>query len=143
MIVAAVSADAELYALVGHVYVNMGKLDKAVQSYLQQIHHVDDSQEVDRIYQRILELDPTNEQALHHLGGEPEVSKAPPSKPATVSIPDADSGLSDENEMTGSSGIANEYAAAINEASVYLKYGILDRAIEQLQTVRLRAIQKT
>ena len=154
--------DAETFDLAARVYTLMGKNDKAVQAFLEKIKHLRDAREIDATYQRILEIDPTNEAALRHLGGGAaesevdltafstrEVSKsskatvakaeveidltppptAVPARPAPRSTPAVEAQSVRQSPQTSG------FASAINEASVYIKYGILDRAIEQLLTV--------
>lgn len=142
--------DAELFELLGIIYVLIGKNDRAVHAFLEMIKHLDptrDKSTIEKTYKRILEIDPTNEEALRALsrheppqlfvpaatteegGGEVvEVMDLPEERPIVSSKaalrPPAPETLKKD-----------EFFNLLQEASVFLRFGVQDKALATLNRI--------
>lgn len=137
--------DAEIFDLLARAYVLIGKNAKAVSAYLEKVRRLDartDHDEIQKTYRRVLEIDPTNEQALLALGeGEDEsealhvldVADEEPEQAVVdvVAVPD----VAAMEPPPVEAGVKDEFSEILQEASVYIRYGIKDKAIKKLDQI--------
>ena len=136
--------DAEVFDLLARSYVLLGKNGKAVSAYLEKAKRLNpgtDSEEIEKTFRRILEIDPTNEDALAAIGegeDESEVLQIFDDEPAQretiveVVALDEDEGPALE---VGHEGTGGEFSEILQEASVYIRYGIKEKAIKKLDQI--------
>jgi len=143
--------DAEIFDLLARGYVLLGKNDKAVGAYLEKIKRMPANRyadEIEKTYRRILEIDPTNETALEALGDaeqteaegddlldgeiDPDAAEAEADDAVDVVSVDQEAAPAarQPNESAGS-----EFSEILQEASVYIRYGIREKALAKLEQI--------
>lgn len=142
--------DAELFDLLGRTYVLLGRNDRAVHAFLEMIKHLDsqrDAQLIEKTYKRILEIDPTNEEALRALsqkeapenyvpvsegeeeGEVVEVTELPEEEPKPA--PSRGAPIAQAEEALKK----DEFFNLLQEASVFLRFGVQDKALSTLNRI--------
>ncbi len=125
--------------LVG-IYEKSGKMEEAITIYLSIADSYVHQNQLDKaanIYERVLELDPENRSAKDVLSTLPasiseveepisEVSEVKEEAVVTTFLPTTEEDIRERKEL-----IENSFT----EADVYLKYGLINKAVEQLETI--------
>jgi tetratricopeptide (TPR) repeat protein len=142
--------DAELFDLLGRTYVLMGRNDRAVHAFLEMIKHLDpqkDAELIEKTYKRILEIDPTNEEALRALS-----QKEAPEAFAPLSEGEEEGEVVEVTELPEEEGEEplspggvraqpeealkkDEFFNLLQEASVFLRFGVQDKALATLNRI--------
>ena len=145
--------DAELYDLLDRSYTLLGKSEKALHAKVEKakyLHSQGDTATACAVYEEVLLEDPGNQEATSFLESQkpkaPAAQKPPEPEPAPkaaaseptpapvekpASAPSHDSGSSGSAYGTAS----KQLSKFLTEADVYLKYGLRDKAIDQLEAV--------
>lgn len=160
--------NADVFDLLARSYVLLGKNDRAVGAYVEKVRRLEadgEREEVQRTWRRILEIDPTNEQALGALGeaeeqapvveAKPAPAKSSPAKPAQATPaarrePDPED-LSvveviaeDDGPARGAASAApagasresnSEFSGILQEASIYVRFGIPEKAVRKIDQI--------
>ncbi|RMF15176.1 MAG: tetratricopeptide repeat protein [Candidatus Dadabacteria bacterium] len=143
---------AEVFDLLARAYVLLGKNDKAVSAYLEKVKRLDkaaDAEEIEKTYRRILEIDPTNETALMSLGEgddeseilhvvEEDASRQKETVVEVVAIEDEGAEPLLLQDDGASSAQDSQFSEILQEASVYIRYGIRAKALRKLEQILAR-----
>lgn len=129
--------DAELYDLLDRSYSLLGKEDKAIHAQVEKAKFLlgnGQAEEARRSYENVLSRDPQNHDALAYLrpsrrqvqppAPTPRPAAAPPPRPAAA-----------PSAAAGPNTASKQLSKFLTEADVYLKYGLRDKALEQLENV--------
>jgi tetratricopeptide (TPR) repeat protein len=145
--------DAELYDLLDRAYVLLGKEDKALHAQVEKAKYLAGSgkaADARQTYEHILLRDPRNAEALSYLAAHkpaarpaspaqsapampasPVKAAAPVSAPAPKPAPPRAVAPPPPSDSNASKNLSK----FLTEADVYLKYGLKDKAIEQLEGI--------
>ncbi len=143
--------DAELYDLLDRSYSLLGKEDKAVHAQVEKAKYLlsqGKGVEARQAYEYVLEREPGNSDAIAYLrpsrsniprtaapaaapSAAPKVAPAPAAAKPVPTAPKAPPPGADAGHTTAS----KQLSKFLTEADVYLKYGLRDKAIEQLENV--------
>lgn len=153
--------NAEVFDLLARSYVLLGKNDRAVGAYIEKVrrlHAESEREEVQRTWRRILEIDPTNEQALRALGETEEqapvvTAKPGPAKPAARRKPESEAlrvveviaeddgparGAASASPAAASPESNSEFSGILQEASIYMRFGIPEKAVRKIDQILAR-----
>lgn len=146
--------DAELYDLLDRSYSLLGKEDKAIHAQVEKAKHllaIGKAAEAKRTYELVLERDPNNAEALAYLrpsrsgvratttsaaapSSATAAARPAPTMPGPVrAVPAMSAGS--QSSQTRDTGPSKQLSKFLTEADVYLKYGLREKAIEQLENV--------
>lgn len=135
--------DAELYDLLDRSYSLLRKEDKAVHAQVEKAKYwlaQGRADEAKRTYEHVLEREPNNAEAVAYLRpsgrqvAPPPRRQAPPA-PSLTPAPAARPAPMARAATSEPSTASKQLSKFLTEADVYLKYGLRDKAIEQLENV--------
>ncbi len=144
--------DAELYDLLDRAYMLLGKEDKAIHAQVEKAkYYVSHQQpaEARKTFEAVLARDPGNAEATAYMQAAAPAAPAPkpaPAAPAPAPKPAPQTApppppmppaTGPRTPVSGTYGNQNskQLSKFLTEADVYLKYGLRDKAIEQLEGV--------
>lgn len=138
--------DAEVFDLLARSYVLLGKNERAVSAYIEKVRRLEadgDSDEVQRTWRRVLEIDPTHEQAIMALGEAEDAAAEVVEATGDAEVVEVVVGAEPEPAPAapapaGGSGSHSEFSEILQEASVYIRYGIREKAIRKLDGILAR-----
>lgn len=137
--------DGELYDLLDRSYSLLGKEDKAIHAQVEKAKFLltqGKSEEARRSYENVLSRDPENHDALAYLrpSRRPMPPAPPVARPAAAPTPRPSAPAAPVRAAAPAAGAGPNTASKqlskfLTEADVYLKYGLRDKALEQLENV--------
>lgn len=148
--------SAEVFDLLARSYALLGKNDRAVGAYVEKVRRLEaagDREEVLKTWRRVLEIDPTNEQALRALGDgdttrSTVTAKAPPPSDsrtssrdvsvAEVVIAEPSPAKARPQAPAATAGSNSELSGILQEASIYVRFGIPEKAVRKIDQILAR-----